>query len=256
MGRDALGHFEDQATFELTDVGRYLLGMTEAFTWPDAAESTSVVVQPDFEIVFFAANPSLEASIIRFAERIGKGIGVLFRLTRQSIQGATRSGLSGDEILASLNGVCSVPVPDNVAREIAGWCEQAVQLCWEPAQLVRCPDEETAARVLSAARGKLVALTPTVLALTDVKQRAAITNACRKAGVFLDLPRSPLARRSAGGGAARAGSRYSRGRIVVYRLSAGPRSASPYLSSEGASTCTNATEARGRISRRSHARVE
>ena len=176
----------ERSTFELTDVGRYLLGLTETLAWPEPEEQVAILVQPDFEIVFLAPNPALEASITRFAERIGQGVGALFRLTRSSVQSAVRAGLTSSEILATLREVGKAALPDNVEHEIEGWCSSSIQLAWQPAQLLRCPDEETAARVLSAARGKLEALSPTVLALADEKQCNAIANACRKQGVFLD----------------------------------------------------------------------
>jgi hypothetical protein len=94
-------------------------------------------------------------------------------------------------MLATLQEVSRTPIPDNVAREIRGWCAQTVHLAWEPMQLIRCPDEETAVRVLSAAKGKLEMLTPTLLILTDASQRTTITASCNKDGVFLDLPDEP-----------------------------------------------------------------
>ncbi|MFT5048990.1 MAG: hypothetical protein ACI8QZ_000379 [Chlamydiales bacterium] len=185
------GRCGDDLTIELTDVGRYLLCLTDTLEWPSAAESASILVQPDFEIVFLTSSPPLEASLTRFAERIGQDIGILFRLTRQSIQTASRAGLTHEAMLATLQEVSRTPIPDNVAREIRGWCAQTVHLAWEPMQLIRCPDEETAVRVLSAAKGKLEMLTPTLLILTDASQRTTITASCNKDGVFLDLPDEP-----------------------------------------------------------------
>lgn len=185
------GRCGDDLTIELTDVGRYLLCLTDVLSWPSAAESAAILVQPDFEVVFLTASPSLEASLTRFAERIGQDIGILFRLTRQSIQTASRAGLTADSMLATLQEVSKTPLPDNVMREIRGWCSQTVRLAWEPMQIIRCPDEETAARVLSAAKGKLELLTPTVLVLADATQRTTITANCNKEGVFLELPDEP-----------------------------------------------------------------
>jgi len=185
----------DDLTIRLTDVGRYLLRLTETLEWPEAEESGAILVQPDFEIVFLEPNPSLEAVITRFAERRGTGVGALFRITRSSIQSAARAGLGPDEITAELERHSKAPVPDNVAREIDGWASQTVHLAWQPASLLRCADEETAARIHAASKGKLEVVGPTVLALTDPAQRTRITASLRKAGIFLDVPEEEERRR-------------------------------------------------------------
>ena len=188
LGGVQLGQLEGKETIELTDAGRYLLGLTEEFHWPEEEGGSAILIQPDFEIIFLDENPALEAELTRFAERIGQGVGALFRLTAASVQSAARAGLEVGDILGTLERASQTEIPSNVAREIEEWHAQAVHLAWESVLLIRCPDEASAARVLSAARGKLEALSPRVLALKDNKQRTQVTNACRKAGVFLDPP--------------------------------------------------------------------
>jgi Helicase conserved C-terminal domain len=178
---------EGRLTIELNAVGRYVLGLANDLALDTTLPAkTPVRVQPDFEIVFVAGSPALEAAISRFGERRGTGVGVLFRITRDSIFQAAQSGLGAGEVLATLAGASTTPVPANVEHEIRAWFASCRRLRIEPVHLVRCPDAATAVRVLAAAgAGKLEALSETVLALTDPVHKAAVTRACRKAGLFL-----------------------------------------------------------------------
>lgn len=175
-------------TVELTSAGRYVLGLADDFVLADPAPRTTtpVRVQPDFEVVFVSESPALEAAIGRFAERKASGIGVLFRITRASILSAAQAGLGAEEVLATLAQSSAAPIPPNVEHEIYSWFDRCRRLWLEPAHLLRCPDAETAARVLAAAgTGKLELLSDTVLALLDRRHKASVLRACRKAGLFL-----------------------------------------------------------------------
>ena len=175
-------------TLEMTAVGHYLLGLTDDFEFglAPAPSSGAVRIQPDFEVVFLAPSPSFEAAFSRFAVRLGTGVGALFRITRDSILTASRAGLVAEEVLETLTGSSAAPVPANVEHEIRSWFAQCIRLPLEPLQAIRCPDAETATRVLaSAGSGKLEPLSETVLALTEPRHQAAVVRACRKAGVFL-----------------------------------------------------------------------
>ncbi|MBL4771977.1 MAG: helicase-associated domain-containing protein, partial [Planctomycetes bacterium] len=170
------GHIAGQKTIELTPIGRYLLNVTDTFDWPQEPESSSIVIQPDFEVLFLSPNPVLEAVMTRFAERIGTGLGALFRLTKASIQSAARAQQSVDDIRTALTEASGKPLPKNVALEIETWHDQVIHMSWQPAQLLHCPDETTALRILSASKGKLELLGPTTLALFDVTKRTTLTN--------------------------------------------------------------------------------
>jgi len=180
---------EGSLTIELTSVGRYVLGLASEFVLELPAPeggATPVRVQPDFEVVFVASHPSLEAAIGRFAERRGTGVGVLFRITRDSIVSAAQAGLGADEVLATLARASPTPVPANVEHEIRAWFGRCRRVALEPVQLLRCPDADTAARVLATVgTAKLESLSDTVLALLDPTQKTAIVRQCRKAGLFL-----------------------------------------------------------------------
>ncbi len=62
---------DDRIGFRLTDVGRYILGLTDDFSCcPHKAAGGEIVVQPNFEIVFLSPSPLGEATLARFAERL------------------------------------------------------------------------------------------------------------------------------------------------------------------------------------------
>jgi hypothetical protein len=81
----------------------------------------ALVVQPNFEVVFFSPSPGFEAALGRYCERVGREVGVLFRITRQSLQRAGAAGIGADQILEELARGSRSPVPPNVEHEIRGW---------------------------------------------------------------------------------------------------------------------------------------
>jgi len=177
---------EGTITIELTDIGRYLLRLTDDLHYDGPAPPSSPVrIQPGFEVVFLAPTPLLEAAFVRFAERLGTGVGVLFRITRESIHAAARAGLSLDEVLATLRDSSATDPPRNVDHEVRAWFAECRHLPLEPILLLRCPDEEAAARVRSAAGSRVEPISPTTLALDPAKRAEAI-RLCKKAGLFLE----------------------------------------------------------------------
>ena len=174
-------------TVELTDIGRYMLRLRDDLPRAeDGSPAHPVRVQPDFEVVFLAPSPPLEAAFVRIAERRGTGVGVLFRITRPSIHAAARAGLSLDEVLATLRDSSSTALPRNVEHEVRAWFAECRRLPLEPTLVLRCPDEDTAARILSAAGRRVELVNPTTLLLLDPAKRAEVVRLCKKAGLFLE----------------------------------------------------------------------
>ncbi|MGA2974487.1 MAG: helicase-associated domain-containing protein [Spirochaetia bacterium] len=115
---------EGKPGFRMTDVGRMLLGLPrDGLPDPGGAEpgAAALVVQPNFEIIFLSPSPGAEAELGRFCERIGREVGVLFRITRQSLQKAGAAGLEAGQVLAALARGSRSPLPANVEHEIRGW---------------------------------------------------------------------------------------------------------------------------------------
>jgi len=174
------------ACFALTEVGRYLLGAAEGFEYGHAGEG-EVVVQPNFDVVFLSPSPRVEAQLARFAERVGAGVGVLFRLTRASIHAAAEAGMGEAQVMEALRAAATRELPANVARQLRDWFSGVRLVKMRPALLLECPDAETAARVRGAAGKQVVQITDTVLELpgSDARERAALLKKLRAAGVFV-----------------------------------------------------------------------
>ncbi|MFW6198890.1 MAG: helicase-associated domain-containing protein [Acidobacteriota bacterium] len=147
---------EGLLVFEPTSAGRYLVGLTDSFEIERPDETGTVVVQPDFDVVFLAPAPDTEAAVSRFAERLGHGVGTLFRLTREA-SFAAAAGLSADAVLQTLEAAAAQPIPPNVEHEIRTWFDRARRLPVRRTLVVECGSEEVARR-LTAAGGKDVRL--------------------------------------------------------------------------------------------------
>lgn len=188
LGGAPIGRLENGALcFALTDVGRYLFGAGESFVY-GTRESGGVVVQPNFDVVFLSAAPSLEATIARFAERVGVAPGLTFRLTRASVLGAAEAGVMAEEVIGALSGASSKPLPKNVEREISGWIASVRRARLRNAQLLECADEEAATRVASLLGSKTRRLTATIFELpaANPSARTAMIKKLRTGGVFLE----------------------------------------------------------------------
>jgi len=116
---------EGKPGFRVTGTGRTLLGLPgEGAPGPGEAsgqDSPTLIVQPNFEVVFFSPSPGVEAALGRYCERVGREVGVLFRITRQSLRRAGAAGIEADQILQELARGSRSPVPPNVEHEIRGW---------------------------------------------------------------------------------------------------------------------------------------
>jgi hypothetical protein len=131
------------------------------------------VVQPDFSIVIIGPTPAPAAELIPFCERTTRGSGrgaIVLKITREAVVKAVANGLKPAEIVARLKRHSSHEIPANVLREVQGWADWVRRVTPEPLTVLRCPDRETADRVMAALRKHaeriqetLVAITPQVL---------------------------------------------------------------------------------------------
>jgi hypothetical protein len=189
----------DRISFRLTEVGRYILGLTGDFSYrPEKSAGGEIVVQPNFEIVFLSPSPLAEAMLARFAERLPsaargrRGIGALFRITRAAIYAAAASGATADHVLATLRDISAKPLPANVQREIEGWFGQCRSVTVKHAVLIRCLDADTAARVVSAGGRKAQLLTDTIVELQDPEDQSALVKKLKAAGIFIQPKGKPI----------------------------------------------------------------
>lgn len=188
LGGATLGVANDGALcFSLTPIGRYLLGDANEFSYGDSG-TTDIIVQPNFDIVFLGASPSLEASIARVAERTGTAPGLAFVLTRASVIRAAESGMSADDVLSMLHTASSKPVPQNVQREVRGWMSHVRRAQLRTVEVVDAGDEETADRVVAVLGNKAIRLTGTLVELPSItgSARAALLKKLKAGGILLD----------------------------------------------------------------------
>jgi hypothetical protein len=173
-------------TLVLTGAGRYLLGAAKTFEYGTDAQA-EVIVQPNFDVVFLAADPRLEAQFARLAQRVGTGPGVMFRLTRASVLAAAESGIGAAQLLDTLRAGSSRALPANVERQVSDWLGAVRRVQLRPTLLLECPDPETAARAMSAAGKQVRAITETVLELpgATTRDRNALVKKLRAQGVFV-----------------------------------------------------------------------
>jgi hypothetical protein len=183
FGGVRLGRSGTRISFALTDVGQYLLDQVSDFTYAEEL-AAEVVVQPNFDVVFLTPSIPTEAALGRFAERLGTGVGTLFRITRRSVLTAAATGLTAEQAFATLRQAAAKGIPDNVAREIAGWFGQCRRITLRPAVLLHCPDVETARRVLATGGKSVMPLSDTVVELHEPQGKTALLRKLREVGVF------------------------------------------------------------------------
>ena len=187
LGCVRLGLGKDGLSIAMTPAGRYLLGQTKRWEWTETTDS-QVIVQPNFEVTFLGEAPAVEAEIGRFAERRGRQMGALFQITKKSIFAASAADMTAESVLETLERVCSREVPGNVRREIQGWFAQCRKVSVESATLIRCPDRETALRIVSLSKGSAVALSDTILEYKENgKPKPWLMNKLKEMGVLVSV---------------------------------------------------------------------
>ncbi len=188
LGGAAIGYLADRRLcFRLTDVGRYLIGDVDSFTY-GADEEGGIVVQPNFDVVFMGAAPSTEATISRFAERVGAAPGLAFKITRASVLKAAEAGITVEGVLDTLRGASTKDLPKNVEREITGWMAIVRFARLRTVQLIECADVDAAERVQTALGQKVRRIAPTIFEIASVTaaERSTLVKRLRSHGVFLE----------------------------------------------------------------------
>lgn len=168
----------------INSVGRYLIGAESNFEIEE--EKPDLVVQPNFEIVFLAPSAQAELVFSRFAERLGRGVGTLFRITKKSIQQAAGGGMKLESILEDLSRLSRKEIPQNVRHEVEEWHRSCKRATVRPVYLVQCQDETAAALVLAKAGKKAEAVSETTIALPKDFDRNKLYAKLKEAGVFIE----------------------------------------------------------------------
>jgi hypothetical protein len=184
-------HESGKICFKLTDVGRYVLGAADTFDY-GSDEAADIVIQPNFDVVFMGAAPSVEAELARFSERVGVAPGRVFRITRRSVLAAAEAGAGVGDVIGALARASSRPVPKNVQHEIAGWMGAVRRATSRRTELLECTDAEVAARIVALLGSDVRQLTPVIIELPDQPRaaRASMLKKLRAGGVFIDEHRT------------------------------------------------------------------
>src|SRR5262249_56386915 len=154
----------------------------------EAAAGPRVVVQPDFSVVIIGLNPTPAAELAPFCERVqghaGQGV-LVFKLTRDAVVKAVTNGLAPTDIVDRLQRHASNPVPANVLQEMRGWCDWVRRLTPETMTVFRCPDRETADRVLAALGRDAQRLGDALVGLAGERVTTAVRNKLHKEGIIV-----------------------------------------------------------------------
>ncbi|MBY0229836.1 MAG: helicase-associated domain-containing protein, partial [Gemmataceae bacterium] len=172
----------------LPRLGRYFDGSAPPAEAPSAGAECRVVVQPDFSAIVIGLNPGPAAELAAFAgrDRAARTPGaVIFRLTREDAFRGLMGGLTGEAMVAVLRRLSSMPVPANVEAQVLAWAAQGRVVTTAPMLVVRCPDEATADRAMSALGKKAERLGPRTVGLPDGKLPAALRQKLAAQGVMV-----------------------------------------------------------------------
>jgi hypothetical protein len=134
----------------LTDLGAVVLG---AASPEDSEEAmTPLVVNPDFEILLFpeGRDHALVHRLDRFAKRTKTDHIHHYRLEEETVRRAVVAGMTGREILETLEANSRTPIPQNVAFSIREWSSRVRFLRPRRGQLLRAEDADTIRRILEA----------------------------------------------------------------------------------------------------------
>src|SRR5262249_34243424 len=134
---------------------------------PAAGAAARVVVQPDFSVIVIGLNPTAAAELAPFCERAtggGSRGATILKITRESVVRAVAHGLESAKIVDRLRRHASNEVPANVLHEIRDWSNWVRRVTPATLTVLRCPDRDTADRVMGALKRQAERLNETLVA--------------------------------------------------------------------------------------------
>jgi hypothetical protein len=155
---------------------------------PAATAAARVVVQPDFSVIVIGLNPAPAAELAPFCERTARGGGqgaMVLKITRASVVKAVGQGLKPAEIVARLQRHASNEVPANVLREVRDWSQWVRQVTSSTLTVLRCPDRDTADRVMGALKRQAERINDTLVAVDQKRLTATERAKLRSHGVII-----------------------------------------------------------------------
>ncbi|MCA1686592.1 MAG: helicase-associated domain-containing protein [Planctomycetia bacterium] len=170
-----------------------------------AGEGSKVVVQPDFSVVVIGLSTAALAELAPFCERTGRGnVGPgasVLKITRESVTRAIAQGLKPQQIVDRLTRHASHEPPANVVHEVREWGAWVKSVSTARLTVLRCPDRETADRVVGVLKRQVERLNDTTLALDAERLLPAERKKLRDNGLLVGgaaEKTSPAARKKVG----------------------------------------------------------
>ena len=155
---------------------------------PTSEVAARVVVQPDFSVIVIGLNPAPAAELAPFCERTTRGGSpgaLVLKITRDSVVKAVSNGLKPAEIVARLKRHASNEVPANVLREVQDWSNWVRQVTTSTLTVLRCPDRDTADRVMGALKRQAERVNETLVAIDQKKLTTTERNKLRGHGIIV-----------------------------------------------------------------------
>jgi len=166
----------------------------------DASETAArVVVQPDFSVIVIGLNPVPAAELAPFCERARQGGSpgaMVLKITRESVVKAVSHGLNPAEIVDRLQRHASGEVPANVLCEVESWSHWVRQVHASTLTVLRCPDRETADRLMAALKRQGERVNDTLVAVDPKTLNATERTKLRTHGIIVQGDLEPREGRS------------------------------------------------------------
>jgi predicted KAP-like P-loop ATPase len=122
-------------------------------------------------------------------ERTNRGGGqgaIVLKITRESVVKAIKNGLNPPEIVARLKHHASNELPANVLRQVQEWSTWVRRVTISPLLALRCPDSDTADRVMAALKRQAERVNPTLVAIDLKKLTTVERNKLQEHGILVD----------------------------------------------------------------------
>jgi Helicase conserved C-terminal domain len=139
--------------------------------------------------VVIGPNPAPAAELAPFCERTNRGGGqgaMVLKITRDSVVKAVKNGLPPAEIVARLERHASNEVPANVLRQVQEWSTWVRRVTSSTMVALRCPDTDSADRVMAAMKRQAERVNSTVVALDLKKLTTTERNKLQEHGILVD----------------------------------------------------------------------
>ena len=151
-----------------------------------------MVIQADFTVIFLAPSPWAESVVAQGGERQAgtTGTGILYRLTKASLQRAALAGWTAETYLDDLQSLCLKPIPANVLREVSGWMASITIGTAVYGLVITLPDPASAQRLLALTtpRDGAQLIAPTIILLADDSKPEVLFRKAKAKGINITRP--------------------------------------------------------------------